>query len=185
MGVMRTAEAVAAGIQPRTLYWMRDEGILDRLSRGVYHLCSFPIPENPDMVAVMTRIPRAVVCLVSALDYHGVGTHIPSSVHIALPRGVKTPKVDRPRIEVFRMGGESMLAGVQDVDMSGTEVAIFSLPKTIADCFKFRNRIGIDVAVEALQEGINGQRCSPSEIMKYAKINRVAAVMRPYVEALI
>jgi predicted transcriptional regulator of viral defense system len=184
-GIMRTAQAISAGVQPRTLYWMRDHGILDRLSRGVYHLKSFPLPPNPDVTAVMKRIPRAVLCLVSALDQFDVGTHIPSSVQIALPTGMKTPRIDRPQITVFRMSERSMKEGVTFISISGTKIAVFNLAKTIADCFKFRNRIGLDIAVEAIQEVVRNNKCSPGDIMHYAKVNRVDSVIRPYLEALL
>jgi len=184
-GIMRTAQITSAGVQPRTLYWMRDNGILDRLSRGVYHLKSFPLPPNPDVASVMKRIPRAVLCLVSALDQFNVGTQIPSSVQIALPAGMKTPQIDRPRITVFRMSERSMQEGVTFMHISGTRMAVFNLAKTIADCFKFRNRIGLNVAVEALQEVVRYNKCSPGQIIHYAQINRVDSVVRPYLEALL
>jgi predicted transcriptional regulator of viral defense system len=184
-GVLRTSQATSAGVQPRTLYWMRDNGVIDRLSRGVFHLRSFPLPSNPDATAVMKRIPKAVLCLVSALEYFEIGTQIPSAVHIALPKGMKTPKVDSPRIKVFRMGYTSLTEGVEYINVSGTDIAVFNPAKTVADCFKFRNRIGLDIAVEALQEVIKKGKASPSEIMRYAKVNRVDSVIRPYLVALL
>lgn len=182
---MRTAQALSAGIEPRTLYWMRDNGIIDRLSRGVYHLRDHQLPSHPDVVTVMSRIPRAVLCLTSALSYYEVGTHIPSSVYVALPHGVKTPRIAQPRISVVRMSEESLEAGVVSETVAGTTVQVFSMAKTIADCFKFRNRIGMDIALEALQEVIKTSRCTPGEIMSYAKVNRVDSVIRPYLEALV
>ena len=102
-GIMRTSEALAAGIHRRTLYWMRDAGRLEVLSRGVYHLTSHELPAKPDIAAVVRRVPQAVVCLVSALDVHEVGTQIPSEVQIALPRGVRSPRIDHPRVRAFHM----------------------------------------------------------------------------------
>lgn len=184
-GIMRTAQATSAGVEPRTLYWMRDNGIVDQLSRGVYHLRKYSLPSNPDVTAVMTRIPKAVLCLVSALDHYEIGTQIPSSVQIALPKGIRTPNIDKPRITVFRMGEKSYSEGVTYFTDSGSEFAIYSLAKTVADCFKFRNKIGLDVALEALQEVMKTKKSTPSEIMQYAKINRVDSVIRPYIEALL
>ena len=184
-GTMRTSQARDVGIAPRTLYWMRDNGYLDRLSRGVYHLRTHPLPANPDVVAVMQRIPKAVLCLVSALEYYDVGTQIPGPIQIALPKGTKTPKIDRPRIKVFRMSDRSLNEGVARVEIGGTMIAIFNLAKTVADCFKFRNNVGLDVAVEALKEVVGTRRETPAEIIRYAKINRVDSVMRPYIEALL
>ncbi|GMQ81849.1 MAG: type IV toxin-antitoxin system AbiEi family antitoxin domain-containing protein [Rhodothermia bacterium] len=184
-GVMRTSDALDAGIQPRTLYWMRDSGLLERLSRGVYHLSSQPLPSKPDVTAVMRRTPTAILCLVSALDFHEIGTQIPTEVQIALPRNTKRPRIDYPRIRVFHMSTESMSAGVIDQKMGGDHFRVFSKTKTIADCFKFRNSIGLDVAVEALREVVRDRHVSPGEIMQYAKIDHVETVIRPYLEALV
>lgn len=183
-GVMRTSEALAAGIQPRTLYWMRDQGILDLLSRGVFHLRTHPLPRNPDAVAVLRRVPRAILCLVSALDFHNIGTHIPTGIQIALPSGTKTPRIKSPKVEVYRMGTESLKEGVERHDLDGGTVPVFSPAKTIADCFKFRNKVGLDIAIEALREAIDNRICTPGEIMRFAKTNRVESVIRPYLEAL-
>ncbi len=184
-GVMRTTDALGSGIQARTLYWMRDEGLLERLSRGVYHLASHPLPPQPDVTAVMQRVPTAILCLLSALDFHEVGTQIPAEVQIALPRGTKSPRIDYPRVRVFHMNAASLEAGVETSQVGGTSVRVFGIAKTVADCFKYRNRIGTDVAVEALQEVVRGRRASSSEIMKFARIDRVANTVRPYLEALL
>jgi len=184
-GVMRASAAIAAGIQPRTLYWMRDEGILELLSRGVYHHSSLPLPPRPDVAAVAQRVPEAVLCLVSALDFHEVGTRIPAEVQIALPHGTKAPRIDYPRIWAFHMGEASFQAGVEVTRVGATPLRVFGVAKTVADCFKYRNRIGPDIAVEALQEVIREKRATPAEIMEFAKIDRVAAIVRPYLEALL
>src|SRR5665811_545091 len=172
-GIMLTSEALAAGIQPRTLYWMRDNGLLVALSRGVYHLASHNLPANPDVAAIMLRVPRAVLCLVSALDYHEIGTRIPAAVQIALPRNVRPPRITQPRIKVFHMDETSMTAGVEEQRLVGMQFRVFDIAKTVADCFKFRNSVGLDVAIEALQEAVRNRRASPAEIMRYANIDRV------------
>lgn len=182
---MRAFHAIDAGIQPRTLYWMRDEGLLERLSRGVFHLSSHPLPPQPDVAAVAQRIPGATLCLVSALDFHEVGTQIPAEVQIALPRGTKAPRIDYPRVRVFHMSEASLTAGVEATEIGSTPLKVFGVAKTVADCFKYRNRIGLNVAVEALQEVIREKRAAPSEIMEFAKIDRVAEIVRPYLEALV
>lgn len=184
-GVMRTSEALAAGIQQRTLYWMRDAGQLERLSRGVYHLASHPLPAKPDVTAVMRRAPKAVLCLVSALDFHEVGTQVPAEVHIALPRHVRPPRIRYPRVRVVHMSPASLEAGVEERVTKGVPLRVFSIPKTVADCFKYRGAIGLDVAVEALQEVIRERRAAPGEIMEYARVDRVQNVIRPYLEALL
>lgn len=182
---MRTSEVIGAGIQARTLYWMRDEGLLECLSRGVYHLASHPLPSQPDVAAVARRVPGAILCLVSALDFHEVGTQVPTEVQIALPHGVKAPRIDNPRIRVFHMSEASLKAGVEDIEIGSTPFRVFGVAKTIADCFKYRNRIGPDVAVEALREVIRERKATPSDIMEFARIDRVAEIVRPYLEALV
>lgn len=184
-GVMRTSEALAAGIQPRTLYGMRDAGQLERLSRGVYHLTSHELPAKPDVTAVMRRSPKAVLCLVSALDFHEVGTQIPAEVHIALPRHARPPRIRYPRVRVVHMSPASLEAGVEERVTKGIHLRVFSIAKTVVDCFKYRSTVGLDVAVEALQKVIRERRATPGEIMEYARVDRVQNVIRPYLEALL
>lgn len=184
-GVMRTSDALAAGVHRRTLYWMRDVGQLEALSRGVYHLTAHALPAKPDVAAVLRRAPRAVLCLVSALDLHEVGTQIPVEVQIALPRNVRPPRIDYPRVRVFHMSPQSLAAGVEERTAEGGTLRVFNLAKTVADCFKYRGSIGSDVALEALQEVIRERRATPGEIMEYAAVDRVKNVIRPYLEALL
>lgn len=183
-GVLGTSEVLASGVEERTLYWMREAGLVESLSRGVYHLAALPLPAYPDVAAVLRRAPHAVLCLVSALQFHEIGTQIPGAVQIALSTGVKAPRIAYPRIERFSMSAEAMAAGVEEHDMDGTRIRVFDLPKTVVDCFKYRNRIGQGVAVEALQEMIRSRRATPAQLMRYAKVDRVEHVMRPYLQAL-
>jgi len=182
---MRTSEALAAVVHRRTLYWMRDAGRLELLSRGVYHPGSHPLPAKPDIAAAVLRVPRALVCLVSALELHEIGTQIPSEVHLALPRGVRPPRIDYPRVRAFRKSGPSFAAVVEEHDWHRVPVRVYSVAKTVADCFKYRGSIGLDVAVEALQEAVRGRRATPAGIMECARVDRVQNVMRPYLEALL
>ena len=184
-GVMRTSDALAAGIQPRTLYWMRDSGLLEPLSRGVYHLTSHDLPAKPDVVAVMRRAPKGVLCLVSALDIHDIGTQVPAEVQIALPREVRPPRIGYPRVRVVHMSSVSLTAGVEERAIAGVTLRVFGIAKTVADCFKYRSTVGADVALEALQEVVREHRVAPGEIMQYAKIDRVENVIRPYLAALL
>ena len=183
-GVMRTKEALDAGVHRRTLYWMRDHGELETLSRGVFLLASVPLPLDPDVAAVMRRVPKAVLCLVSALAYHGVGTQIPSAVQIALPRKVRPPRIDQPRIQVFKMSDTAFQAGVEVHTMAGAQIAVFGVAKTVADCFRYRNRIGLDVALEALQEVVRTRAATPAEIMEFARVDGIESVISPYLRAL-
>lgn len=181
-GVIRTAKAIQAGIHPRTLYQLRDRGLLEHLSRGVYRLTEQEAMSEPDLVIVATRIPKAVICLVSALSFHDLTTQIPHTVSIALPRGSETPRLEYPPISVHRFSKEGLLAGVTEHLIDNVPVRIYSPEKTLADCFKFRNKIGMDVMLEALRFYKVRKNFKLEEILEYAKICRVEKLMRPYLE---
>ena len=181
-GVLRTSQALKRGVHPRTLYQLLELGRLERLSRGVYRLAELPPPADPDLVAVAARVPKAVVCLISALHVHGLTTEIPHEVSIALPPRTKRPEIDYPPIRVFWFSGKAFTEGVE---RAPNGVRIYGAAKTIADCFKFRNKLGIDVAVEALRTGLEEGLARPAELLQYARICRVARVMKPYLEAIL
>lgn len=183
-GVLRTGEALDAGVHRRTLYWMRDQGLLETLSRGVFQLATAPLPESPDVAAVMRRVPTAVLCLVSALAYHEIGTQIPHAVQIALPRDMRPPRFGYPAVQTFNMSEAALSAGVEEHMMGETRVRVFSVAKTVADCFKYRNKIGLDVAIEALQEVIRARHATPAEILEFARVVRIGSVIDPYLRAL-
>ena len=182
--MLRASEAFELGIHPRTLYGLRDSGVLDRLSRGVYRLASLPELAHPDLVTVALRVPRAIVCLVSALSFHDATNEIPREVQIALPRGTKTPSLDHPPIRVFRFSGAALTEGIETVSIDGVDVHVYGLAKTVADCFRFRNKLGTEVAVEALSQAIRHKGVRPGDILRYAEKMRVDGVMLPYLEAL-
>lgn len=182
-GTLRTTQALALGIHPRTLYRLRDTGLLDRVSRGVYRLASLGPLSSPDLATVALRLPRAVVCLISALDYHGLTSEIPREVQIALPRGTKTPTIEHPPIRVFRFSGEALTAGVMEVELDGVTVRIYDPSKSVVDCFRFRNKLGLDVAIEALSNWRRRRIAKPAELLRYARLCRVERVMLPYLEA--
>ncbi len=184
-GVLRTGEALRAGIHPGTLYAMRDSGLLERVSRGVYRLAGSPPLGNPDLVTVATRIPGGVICLISALSFHELTTQIPHEVHVALASGAREPRLDHPPIRTYRFTGQSFTAGVETHDVDGVGVRIYSPEKTLADCFKFRNRIGLDTAVEALRSYRERGGIRVDELMHYASICRVKKVIQPYLEAIL
>ncbi len=182
-GVLRTSQAQKLGVHPRTLYQLLEDGRLERLSRGVYRLAEMPLPADPDLVAVAARVPKAVVCLISALHVHGLTTEIPHEVSIALPPRTKRPEIDYPPIRVFWFSGEAFTEGVEEHDPDG--VRVYGAAKSVADCFKFRNKLGIDVAVESLRTGLEEGLVRPAELLRYARICRVERVMKPYLEALL
>ncbi len=184
-GVLRTREAIRYGIHPRTLYTMRDAGKLECLSRGLYRLADLPPLGNPDLVAVSLKIPNGVICLISALAWHELTTQIPHEVYLALPRGAEPPRLDHPPIRVFWFTGKAFAEGIEIHEVDGVPVRIYGVEKTLADCFKYRNKIGLDTAVEALKRYVGSQRVQVDKLMAFAHICRVDKVMRPYLEALL
>jgi predicted transcriptional regulator of viral defense system len=144
-----------------------------------------PPLEEPDLVLIAARVPRAVICLVSALHYHGITLEIPHEVSIALPPGMKAPQLAHPPIRVFRFYGDGYSVGVETREMNGVTVSVYSPAKTVADCFKFRSRVGIEVAIEALRMGLQQERFQPAQLMQFARICRVTRVMAPYLDTLL
>ena len=184
-GMLRTAQVLRFGIHPRDLYALRDAGVLEPVSRGVYRLADLPPLAEPDLVTVAARVPKAVIALVSALHFHGLTTEIPHEVSIALPRGTATPRLDWPPLRVYRLSGAMFTAGIETHERDGVPLRVYGAAKTVADCFKFRNRLVIDVAVEALRSGLEERRFTPAEVLTVARICRVDRVVRPYLEALL
>ena len=184
-GVLRTTDAIRAGISPRDLYSMRDEGVVDSLSRGIYRLASMPPLSNPDLVSVSLRAPNGVICLISALAFHELTTQIPHEVYVAIDRFTRSPRVDYPPVRVFKFSGEAFTEGVEIHRIDGFQVKIYSPEKTVADCFKFRNKIGNDTAIEALKFYCKRKRNDIDALMRYARICRVDKIISPYLEALL
>jgi predicted transcriptional regulator of viral defense system len=185
-GMLRTSKAIRLGIHPRMLYALRDAGDLERVGRGLYRLSTAPPLSSPDLVPVAIRIPRAVVCLISALAHHGLTTQVPHAIDLAMPSHAQTPKIDDVPLRVFWYSEPSFSAGIDVVTIDGVPVRLYSPEKTIADCFKYRNKIGLDVAIEALR--IYRERTPKPNfqaLAKFAQINRVQRVMRPYLESVL
>jgi len=184
-GVLRTSEAIRLGIHPRTLYAMRDKGMVERLSRGVYRLADLPPLGNPDLIPIAVRIPHGVLCLISALAFHEITTQIPREVHIAIPRGAKYPRLEYPPIRVYRFSEKAYSQGMEPHEVDGVTVRVYSPEKTLADCFKYRNKIGLDTALEAVSLYRERMTVKVSEILRFARVCRVETVMRPYLESLL
>ena len=138
---------------------------------------------NPDLVTVALRCPKAVICLVSALAFHGITTQIPHAVSIALEKGAESPRIDYPPLSVHRFSTECLRAGVEQHDVDGVAMRVYSVEKNLADCFKFRNKIGMDIVLEALKLYRARKDLKVGDLMKYARICRVEKIMKPYVEA--
>jgi len=182
--VMRSAEVFEAGIQPRTLYKMRDEGLVVQEGRGLYRLTDEQTWSDPDLTVISLRIPKGVICLISALYFHKFTTQIPHEVYVALPKDSEKPRIQHPPTRFFWISPKPFKAGIEKHTIDNVEVKVYGVAKTIADCFKFRNKIGMDVALEALQEGLRKKLCTPEEILRFARIDRVEQIMLPYLEAL-
>jgi len=182
-GTLRTREALAAGIHPRTLYAMRDAGELEQLARGLYRLAELAPLSEPDLATVAKRIPQGVVCLISALAYHELTTQVPHVVHLALPRTARHPVLAYPPLQIYRFSLAAFEAGIETHVIDRVSVRVYGPEKTLADCFKYRNKIGLDVAIEALRayRGRRGARLQA--VLEYARICRVEKVARPYLEA--
>ena len=155
------------------------------VSRGVYRLADGEPLGNPDFVAVATRVQGGIICLISALAFHEITTQIPHEVHVALQRGSEIPRLDYPPIKLHWFSNKAYSAGVETHELDGVDIRIYSAEKTLADCFKFRNKIGLDTAVEAVRFYRERRSVNVDALMRYAAICRVEKVMRPYLEAIL
>lgn len=184
-GILRTEQAIAFGIHPRILYELRDRAVIEKLERGLYRLASAPPLAAPDFITVALKVPRGVICLISALAFHQMTSQVPHSVYVAIPANDQAPRLSHPPLRLFWYSKTIHESGITEQQIDGTTVRIYSPEKTLADCFKFRNKIGIDVCVEALQIYRQRGRMRLDEIERYAKLCRVQQIMRPYIEAVI
>jgi len=179
------AEALRRGVSRYTLYSMVADGMLERLSRGVYRLAELDPVTNPDMVTVAQRIPGGVICLISALAFHRLTTQIPHVVWVAIRRGVWEPKLDWPPIRIMEFGEQAYGAGIEVHELDGVPVRIYSPEKTLADHFKYRKKIGLDIALEGLRLYVESEHTKIEELLAMARVCRVERVMTPYLEALL
>jgi predicted transcriptional regulator of viral defense system len=185
-GLITDGDVRSLGIHPQTLKRLVDAGRLERVARGRYRipLPQYDITEHHGLVLAATAAPSGVVCLLSALQFHVVGTQLPRQVWMALPRRARTPAIDYPPMRFVRVSGEAFTAGIEELTLEGQTVRVYDVAKTVVDCFKFRNKIGMDVALEALNESWRERRLNLNDVAEYARICRVWSVMRPYLEAV-
>ena len=182
--VLRAADVRAHGWSPQLLQSLHQAGKLQRLARGLYSLADAEINEHQTLIEVCQRVPKAVLCLLSALQFHAIGTQIPHEVWIALPEATQTPALDYPRLRIARLRGAAYSEGIQTVTEHGASIRVYSIAKTVTDCFKFRNKIGLDVALEALKDAWRDRKVTMAELNHFARINRVERVMQPYLETV-
>lgn len=185
-GLVHVRDVKARGLHTQALTRLVREGRLERASRGWYRLplSGYEMTEHHGLVLATAAAPKGVVCLISALQFHKIGTQLPRQVWIALPRGSRTPAIEYPPVRVVHVSGEAFTAGIEEHTLEGRRVRVYNVAKTVVDCFKFRNRIGMDVALEALNEGWRERRFKMSDVGEYARVCRVWNVMRPYLEAI-
>lgn len=177
-------ELAAVGIHRQVLTRLVAEGRIERVARGVYRLAEMPITEHHGLAVAAAAVPQGVVCLLSALQFHGIGTQLPAEVWMALDRRAWRPKVSYPPLRIVRFTGGALTEGVEVHAIEGREVKVYGVAKTVADCFKYRSKVGLDVALEALRDAWRTKRFTMDELDRYAAICRVQRVMRPYLESL-
>ncbi len=183
-GIVRPRDIEAIGLPREYLLRLHRQGKLNRPTRGIYTLPDADVTGRHSYAEVTKRVPQATVCLLSALVFHEITTQSPASVWIALPKGARTPALASPSLRLVRLSGPSLTEGIDKHQVEGVTVRVFSAAKTVADCFKFRNKIGLDVAIEGLKDCLREKKASVDEIYHYAKVCRVSNVIRPYMEAL-
>lgn len=183
-GLITAHDLCVAGIPRVSLTRAVRRGQLDRIGRGVYGLPGRSVTEHSTFAEVSLRVPKGVVCLLSALRFHELTTQAPFEVWLAIDNKALAPRIDYPPLRIVRFSGAAMSEGVEEHLIDGVPVRITSVAKTVADCFKYRNKIGLDVALEALREAWHGKRMTSDDLWAMAKISRVANVMRPYLEAI-
>ena len=183
-GIVRPRDIEAIGVPREYLLRLYRQGKLGRSGRGIYTLPDAPVTEHHTYAKVAKRVPDAVLCLLSALAFHEITTQSPASVWIALRKGARKPAIVSPSLRVVRLTGPSLSEGIENHPVEGVTVLVYSAAKTVADCFKFRNKIGLDIAIDALKDCLRQKKATINEIYRYAKICRVSNVIRPYMEAL-
>lgn len=182
--LLRARDLAAHGLPTMALSRLVATGHLERVARGLYSLPGRPLSEHRSLAEVALRVPQGVVCLLSALRVHGIGTQAPFEVWMAIPHHSPTPRIDQPALRAIRMSGTALSEGVETLQIDGVGVAVFNASKTVADCFKYRNKIGLDVALEALRDGWAQRKLTADALWHYAAIDRVGNVMRPYLESI-
>ena len=185
MGVLRVSDLTSRGIHPEYLRRLHQQGLLIRTGRGLYVAADTDVSEHHALVHAAKWIPHGVGCLLTALQFHGIGTQAPHEIWMALDRKAAHPRIDYPPLRIMRFSGKALTEGIEEHQIEGIIVKVYNPPKTVADCFKYRNKIGLDVALEAVREALRSRKCSTDELWKYAKICRVTKTMRPFMEAIV
>ena len=184
-GLLRPRELTELRIPRSTLQQLLETGEIDRVARGLYGLPGHLLSEHQSLLEVSKQVPEGVICLLSALSFHGIGTQLPNEVWVAIGSKARAPTVAQIAVRVVHFSPDALDHGVEKHRIGGVELRVTSPAKTVADCFKYRNKVGLDVAVEALREGWREGRFRLSELREAARVCRVDKVLRPYVQALL
>lgn len=182
--VLRACDLKEAGIARTYLTRLTAAGKLERFGRGLYRVPNAASSEHESMAAIAVKVPQAVFCLATALQFHELTTQLPRQLWIAMPRGSHAPRIDYPPIKMIQFSGESFTQGIEVHERDRVKIRVYSLEKTLVDCFKHRNKVGLDVALEALKQAKATRKIKADQLWQYAKAGRVANIMRPYLEAL-
>ena len=183
-GLTRPKDLEAHGISRTVLSQLVREGLVLRQGRGIYVAARHALTAEHTLAQVAKRVPDGVFCLLTALRFHGLTTQFPAEVWIALPEKARRPRLDYPRLRVARFSGAALTEGIEEHSVEGVALRIYNPAKTVADCFKYRNKVGIDVAVEALRDFSRNYRGHATELARFARICRVSRVMQPYLDAI-
>ncbi|MDP2828047.1 MAG: type IV toxin-antitoxin system AbiEi family antitoxin domain-containing protein [Sulfuricellaceae bacterium] len=183
-GVLRPSDLDDIGAPRVVLTRMTANGQLEKAGRGIYRLPDNHGSEHESLITIATKVPQAVFCLLTALQFHELTTQLPRQIWIAMPRGSHTPRIDYPPVKMIQFSGEAYAQGIEVHERDQVTLRVYGIAKTIADCFKHRNKIGLDVALEALKDARAKKKASADDLWRFAKICRVANVMRPYLEAV-
>lgn len=184
-GIMRLSDLKGQGVNPATLSRLIDQGVLQRPSRGLYELAGADIEASHSLAEIAKRVPKGIICLISALQFHEITLQLPRSVWIAVGSKDRKPAIEYPPIRIVRFGEKALTMGVETHTIDSVPVRIFGPAKTIVDCFRFRSTVGLDVALEALRMGWRSRKAKPDDIAKYAQALRIWSVVRPYLESVV
>lgn len=184
-GILTMSEAVSLGVHRRELYALRDKGNLEVVSRGLYRLIEMPAPSLPDFIPVAKKIPSGVICLISALAFHEITTQIPHFVYVALPSQAHKSAISYPPMRYFWYSQKLLTTGVEEHKIDGCTIKIFDVEKTLVDCVKFRNKIGMDVVLEALKMYWKSRKTNLEKLFEYAKLFRVEKILKPIMETIV
>lgn len=184
-GLLRPRDLAEKGIPRQYLRMARDRGLIERVARGLYRVPGEMTTEHASLAEVCKRAPSGVICLISALSFHELTTQNPHFVYLAIDAKAHSPKIETVHVQFFRFSAKAFTEGVEKHDIEGVEVRVYCPAKTVADCFKYRHKIGIDIAIEALRDCLHQRKAKIDDIVRYGRICRVDRVMQPYMEAVL